>query len=126
MLLWLLNAYMDGVVREVNARMLGRGLSLVNTDGIEWNLNQLLFADDTALVNDSEGRLRQVVEEFGSMCKRRKRRVNESKSKLCKRRKRRVNESKSKLMKCMMLIDCRRMNVSLNEELLEEVVFLNI
>ncbi len=50
--------YMDVVVREVHARMLGRGLSLVNCDGKEWNLSQLLFADDTALVADSEGKLR--------------------------------------------------------------------
>ncbi len=58
MLPWLLNVYMDGVVREVNVRMLGKGLSLVNADSREWNLSQLLFADDTVLVTDSEGRLR--------------------------------------------------------------------
>ncbi len=59
MLPWLFNIYMDymdGVVREVNARMLGRGLSLVNADGREWNPGQLLFADDIALVADSVGR----------------------------------------------------------------------
>ena len=28
---WLFNIYMDGVIREVNARMLGTGLSLVNS-----------------------------------------------------------------------------------------------
>ncbi len=55
--------------------MLDRGLSLVNADGREWNLSQLLFADDTALVADSEGRLRQLVEELVRMCKRRKLRV---------------------------------------------------
>ncbi len=43
---------MDGVVREVNARMLGTGLNLVNADSREWNLSQLLFADDTAFVDD--------------------------------------------------------------------------
>ncbi len=65
----------------------------------EWNLNQLLFEDDTALVADSEGRLRELVEEFG---------------RACKRRKLRVNESKSKVMKCMRMVDDRRMNVALN------------
>ncbi len=43
---WMFNVYMDGVVREVNARMLGRSLSLTNGDDREWNLSQLLFADD--------------------------------------------------------------------------------
>ncbi len=59
-----------------------------------------------ALVADSEGRLRQMVEEFGSVCK---------------RRKLKVNESKSKVMKCARLADGRRMNVTLNGEVLEEV-----
>ncbi len=27
---WLFNVYMDGVISEIHARMLGRGLSLVN------------------------------------------------------------------------------------------------
>ncbi len=53
---WLFNDYMNGVVREINAKMLGRGLSRVN-------MNQLLCVDDPALVADSEGRLRQRVEE---------------------------------------------------------------
>ncbi len=30
---WLFNVYMDGVVRDVHARSLGRGSSLVNADG---------------------------------------------------------------------------------------------
>ncbi len=64
----------------------------------EWNLSQQLFADDTALVADSERRLRQLVEEFGTVCK---------------RRKLRVNESKCKVMKCARLVDGRGMNVAL-------------
>ncbi len=42
----------------------------------EWSLSQLLFANDTALVPDSEVRLRQLVEEVGRVCKRRKLKVN--------------------------------------------------
>ena len=47
---WLFNVYMDGVVREVNIRVLGKGLNLLCANEI----NQLLFADDTALVADTE------------------------------------------------------------------------
>ena len=42
----------DGVVREVNARVLGRGLKLVDGNNNKWELNQLLFADDTVVVAD--------------------------------------------------------------------------
>ena len=46
---------MDGVVREVNVRVLGKGLELsANVGRFE---KQLLFADDTALVADSEEKL---------------------------------------------------------------------
>ena len=40
---WLFNLYIDGVVREVNARVLGRGLKLVDGTDNEWELNQLLL-----------------------------------------------------------------------------------
>ena len=40
---WLFNLYIDGVVREVNARALGRGLKLVDGKDNEWELNQMLF-----------------------------------------------------------------------------------
>ncbi len=51
---WMFNVNMDSVVKEVNMRMEGRGLSLVKADIREWNLSQGPFADDTALVIDSE------------------------------------------------------------------------
>ena len=50
---WLFNVYMDGVVREVNVRLLGKGLELHSANGGRFEINQLLFADDTALVDDS-------------------------------------------------------------------------
>ena len=50
---WLFNLYIDGVVREVNVRVLGRGLKLVDGNDNEWKLNQLLFADDTVVAADS-------------------------------------------------------------------------
>ena len=70
--LWLFNLYIDGVAREVNARLLGRGLKLVDGNDNEWELNQLLFADDTVVVADSERKLCQLVTEFGRVCERRK------------------------------------------------------
>ena len=69
---WLFNLYIDVVVREVNARVLGRGLKLVDGNDNGWELNQLLFADDTAVVADSEQKLCQLVTEFGRVCERRK------------------------------------------------------
>ena len=35
---------MDGVVREVNARVLGKGLEVLSVNGGRFEINQLLFA----------------------------------------------------------------------------------
>ena len=51
---WLFNVHMDGVVREVNVRVLGKRLELLSANDSRFEINQLLFADDTALVSDSE------------------------------------------------------------------------
>ena len=48
--------YMNGVVREVNVRVLGKGLEL-RANGGRFEINQLLFADDTAQLADSEEKL---------------------------------------------------------------------
>ena len=44
---------MDCVVREVNVRVLEKGLELLSAVGARFEINLLLFADDTALVADS-------------------------------------------------------------------------
>ena len=93
-------------MREVNARVLGRGLKLVDGNDNEWEMNQLLFADDTVVVADSEEKLQQLVSEFG---------------RVCERRKLRVNVSKSKIMRCTRDEGGARLNVMLNGEALEEV-----
>ena len=36
---WLLNVYMDGVVREVNARVLGKGLELLSVNRGRFDIN---------------------------------------------------------------------------------------
>ena len=51
---WLFHLYMDGVVREVNGKVRGRGLELLSANGGRFEINQLLFAEAAALVTDSE------------------------------------------------------------------------
>jgi hypothetical protein len=51
----LFNVFMDSVVREVSRNVGNEGVVLRNENGEEWGLNMLLFADDTALLSDSEG-----------------------------------------------------------------------
>ena len=51
---WLFDVFMDGVVREVNAGVLLIGLELLSVNDGRFEINQLLFADDTKLVAESE------------------------------------------------------------------------
>ena len=93
------------MVREVDVRVLGKGLELLSANGGRFEINQLLFADDTALVADSE-KLWRLVSEFG---------------RVCESRKLRVNVGKSKVMRCSRYGIGDRMHVILNDEPLEEV-----
>ena len=104
--LWSFNVYMDGVVREVNVRVLGKELELMSANGGRFEINPLLFADDRALVADSEEKLYRLVSEF---------------LRVCARRKLRVNVCKSKVMRCSRYGNGGRMHVILNSEPLEEV-----
>ena len=97
--------YMDGVLQEVNVRVLGKWLELLSANGGTFEINQLLFADDRALVADSEEKLCRLVNEFG--------RVYE-------RRKLRVNVGKSKFMRWSRCGDGGRMHVILSGEPLDE------
>ena len=47
----------------------------MSANGGRFEINQLLFADDTALVADSEEKLCRLVSEFDSACERIKLRV---------------------------------------------------
>ena len=77
---WLFDVYMDSVVREVNARVLGKGLELLSAPGGGCEINQLLFADVYCLVADSDEKLWRLLSEFVRVCDRRKLRVNVGKS----------------------------------------------
>ena len=96
------NLYVDGLVRWVNVRMLGKGLELLSANGGRLEINQLLFADDTALVAGYE-KLCRLMCKFGRVCE----------------RKLRVNVGKSKVMRCSRYRNGSRKQVMLNGEPLE-------
>ena len=103
---WLFNVYMDGVDRKVNDWVLGQGQELLSANSGRFEINQLLFADDTALVADSAEKFCRLVSEFG---------------RTCERRKLRVNVGKSQIMRCSRYGNGGRMHVIRNGEPLEEV-----
>ena len=78
---WLFNAYKNGVVSRGNDRVLMEGLELLIANDGRFEIIQLLFADNTALVADSE-KLCRLVSKFGRVSERRKLRVNVGKSKV--------------------------------------------
>ena len=63
-------------LRRLYVRVLRKGLELLSANGGRFEINQLLFADDTAPVADSEEKLCRLLSEFGTVCERRKLRVN--------------------------------------------------
>ena len=63
-------------------KVLAKGLELQSVNGGRCEVNQPLFADNTALVADLEEKLRRLVSEFGIICERKKLRVNVGKSKV--------------------------------------------
>ena len=50
----LFNVYIDGLVRDINVRVLGKGLDLLSANGGRFKKNKLLFAEDTELVAHTE------------------------------------------------------------------------
>ena len=86
--------------------MLGKGLELLIANGGRFEINQLLLADDTALVADSKKKLCRLMSEFG---------------RVCERRKLKVNVGKSKVMRCSRYGNGGRMHLTLNGGPLEEV-----
>ena len=84
-------------MREVNVKVIGKGLELLSANGGWFEINQLLF---------SEEKLCRLVGGFG---------------RVCERRKLRVYVGKSKVMRCSKYGNGGRMHVILNSEPLEEV-----
>ena len=81
-------------------------MELLSANGGRFDIHQPLFADNTALVADSEEKLCRSVSEFG---------------RVCERRKLRVNVGMSKVMRCSRYGNGDRMHVILNGKPLEEV-----
>ena len=78
---WLFNLYMDGVVREMKAKVDGVGVEMC-VNGDKWVLNTILFADDSVLIAENEKDLQKLVNVFDRVCKRRKLKVNANTSKV--------------------------------------------
>ncbi len=57
---WLFNVFMDGVVREMKAKIGNLGEEM-STDDTKWKLNTMLFTDDTVLLAKSEKDLQRLV-----------------------------------------------------------------
>ena len=74
--------------------------------GGRFEINQLLFVDDRALVADSEEKLYRLVSEFG---------------RVCERQKLRANVGKGKVMWCSRYGNGDRMDVILNSKQLDEL-----
>ena len=78
---WLFNIFMDGVMKEVRQGMGTRGVRLVRGRE-EWWISDLLYADDVVFVAESERELRELIDKFNRVCKRRGLKVNADKSKV--------------------------------------------
>ena len=44
---WLCNFFFDKVIKKVNERAVGRGVKLRDEKGGGWEINQVLYADDS-------------------------------------------------------------------------------
>ena len=104
---WLFNLFMDEAMREVREKAGDVGATLQDERrNIEWKVDWLMFVDDTVLLGDSEEKLERLVQEFGSVCQ---------------RRKLSVNETKSKIMKIGKNVEENGVNITLNDRRMEEV-----
>ncbi len=76
---WLFNNFMDGCMREMKCKVVYTGVNLRLNRAVS-SLVMCLLLENTVLLAESEGDLQRVVNEFYSVCKRRKDKVNAGKS----------------------------------------------
>ncbi len=70
---------MDGVVREIKAKIENLGVEM-SIDNTKWKFNTMLPVDETALLVESEKDLQKLVKEFRNVCVRRKLKFNVGRS----------------------------------------------
>ena len=56
--------FFDKMVRQVNERAMGKGVTLRDENGLGWEIKQVLYADDTALVAETREHLQHIASEF--------------------------------------------------------------
>ena len=82
---WLFNLFMGAMMKEVREKASDVGVTLRDEiRNTEWKVDWLMFADGTGLLSDSEKKLERLVQEFGSVYRRRILSMNETKSKIVK------------------------------------------
>ncbi len=81
MSLWLFNIYMDECITKIKVLVWDLGVRL-NVRGVEQPMVAGLYADDTVLLDESEGMLQRIVDEFDRICKCRKLKMNAGKNKV--------------------------------------------
>ncbi len=73
--------FMEKCMKEMKCKVVSTGAKL-RLNGEIWPVVTCLFVDDTVLLAESEGDLQRIVNEFFSVCKRRKLKVNAGNSKV--------------------------------------------
>ncbi len=81
MLPWLFNIFMEGCMREVKTKVRKIGTTL-QMNGEDWSVAACLFLDNSVLLANSEWEFQRVVDQFHSVCSRRKLLVNSGKRKV--------------------------------------------
>ena len=76
---WMFNVFMDSVCRGMERE--GKGVKLEDELG-SWEVNMILYADDTVLVSRSEEGMKELVGEFERVCRVKGLRINPGKSKV--------------------------------------------
>ena len=70
------------MVRQVNERVMGKGVKLKDENGGGWEIKQLLYADDTSLVAETREHLQHIVNEFERAYDSMRLKINVGKSKV--------------------------------------------